>query len=300
MKRKRESFLFLVVRVVLWSDAVDLHSPPAILPFFFSASRVLFFLCILHRSSILASLLHLILIPIRRTAAAYTSSLKKTRRVAGISDTLRHNRKCRGNAITCRKKQIYGCGWKKDEETKGEMYERKRVGGRGRGTKRTLQRKAIATKSFSSQSRHVHVVGIFSTPYPAYRTYSRWHTREMRHETRCMFQKQDTFHEWLGFCFSINWALLSSVHAGDRSVLLLGWRKIDYITQAYCEMFLYLFSLFVFSKCKITGWVYRYVNLIRIMYVFYMGSSLLYIKRWIFTILLIKGKKLQRLKIAAF
>lgn len=41
--------------------------------------------------------------PSRRTTA-HSPSLKKTRRVAGISDTLRHNRKCHGNAITCRKK----------------------------------------------------------------------------------------------------------------------------------------------------------------------------------------------------
>lgn len=72
---KRESFLFLVVRVVLWSDAVDLHSLPAILP----ADPALFYplaYLVLHH---LVSLLLLILAFVRRVAAAaaYPSSLRK-------------------------------------------------------------------------------------------------------------------------------------------------------------------------------------------------------------------------------
>lgn len=54
--------------------------------------------------------------------------------------------------------------------------ERKRERERGEkeeGRQEILQRKAIATKSFSSRERHVHVVGVFSAPYPAYKTYSR-------------------------------------------------------------------------------------------------------------------------------
>lgn len=63
-------------------------------------------------------------------------------------------------------------------ETKGGLRERERVReGVGEwwkgGREEILQRKAIAAKSFSSRERHVHVVGVFSAPYPAYKTYSR-------------------------------------------------------------------------------------------------------------------------------
>lgn len=90
-----------------------------------------------------------------------------------------------------------------DGNKRGTMRERESEGREQRKREEILQRKAIAAKSFSSRERHVHVVGVFSAPYPAYKTYSRWHSWEMRHETRCMSQKQDTFYERLGFHFSI-------------------------------------------------------------------------------------------------
>lgn len=58
------------------------------------------------------------------------TSLKNSLRDAGISDTLRHNRKCRGNAITCRK-QIHRYSEEgRDDGNKRGNYESGRAEGR--------------------------------------------------------------------------------------------------------------------------------------------------------------------------
>lgn len=205
---KRESFLFLVVRVVLWSDTVDLHSLPAIfsLPpvaLSFSFSRIP------RRSLIPVSLLLHILAPICRAATSVLRCLWRTRRA---SRAFQIPLGTTGSAVAMPlpAENRYMEEGRDDGNKRGTT--RGWGGGQG-GREKILQRKAIAAKSFSSRGRHVHVVGVFSAPYPAYKTYSRWHSWEMRHETRCMSQKQDTFYERLGFHFSINWTLLFSVHA---------------------------------------------------------------------------------------
>lgn len=132
MRRKRESFPFLVARVVLWSDAVDLHSLPAIHPLLLAA--IFFFLAYLTSYSYSCIPPSSYPCPdLSRCNSIPPTSLKKnSSRVAGISNTLRHNRKCRGNAITCRKKQIYGYSEEGTVETlvetKGKR-ERKSGGG---------------------------------------------------------------------------------------------------------------------------------------------------------------------------
>jgi len=88
---------------------VDLHSLSAILPLLLVASPYLFFSHI-----VLLSLLLHILAPICRAVAAYPGAFEEELARRGHFRCLRHNRKCRCNAITCRKKQIYGYnkeGW---------------------------------------------------------------------------------------------------------------------------------------------------------------------------------------------
>lgn len=128
MRRKNLS-CYLVVRIVLWSDAVDLltRGNPSAAPLH---------LAVMPLSRFLSFSLPHDAFPISSRLSSFISSppflalrrhirrlWRRIRRVAGISDTLRRNRKCHGNAITGRKKQIYGYVEGQMTETKGEKIQ---------------------------------------------------------------------------------------------------------------------------------------------------------------------------------
>lgn len=87
---------------------MDLHSLPAILPLPLVTSHYLFLSRAPHVALLSLYLSRFISQPPSVALQKHTpASLKRnSSRVAGISDTFRHNRKCRGNVITYRKRHV--------------------------------------------------------------------------------------------------------------------------------------------------------------------------------------------------